>query len=171
MGRVSRVLCVYRRVSCSQRRRRALGVGNTTGREEQRIPRVPPGEWPSCCCAHWPPNLHLFLHRATISSTTFHQVKRNDSGSIEVLARSCTHPRAPPLESRVRATTVYSGYTFQPVTVEGQAATLITGLVKQDLGGYIPGFMLSQLNRKVIAEWMHTFIASCIRCYPQRDYS
>eukprot|EP01006_Ploeotia_vitrea_P025825 TRINITY_DN58717_c0_g1_i1.p1 TRINITY_DN58717_c0_g1~~TRINITY_DN58717_c0_g1_i1.p1 ORF type:complete len:833 (+),score=441.89 TRINITY_DN58717_c0_g1_i1:375-2501(+) len=115
----------------------------------------------------------------------YRRVKRTDDG-ILVLARSCDHAKAPMYAQRVRGTTLYSGYSFRTVfpndpnrkystaTLNGKTKnatmkqtgpcyTIVTGVVQQDYGGHIPRFMLSQLNEKVVAQWMYIFTTSCIQ--------
>lgn len=101
----------------------------------------------------------------------YRQISRVKNGGILMLARSCTHPKVPLSEHRERGSTIYSGYVFKNVkTPDGGSGCIVTGLIKQDLGGYIPSFMINQLNKRIIAEWMNLFIMSVLKTYSGQKY-
>lgn len=98
------------------------------------------------------------------------QVRRSKDG-ILVLARSVIDEAIPESPNRVRGTTLYSGYFFRNVqSKDGKQGTLVTGVLKRDLGGYIPGFMLSQLNTRVLPDWLNLFITTCLRAHSATGY-
>lgn len=90
------------------------------------------------------------------------QVQRPEPGTVVVLARSVSLPEVRANADNVRGTTLHSAYTFR--TVDGGKDCEVTGVVQQNLGGYIPSFALRKLDA-VIAEWMHLFITTARRAH------
>ena len=88
-------------------------------------------------------------------------------GDIVVLVRSCADARRPPDPKNTLGTTLYAGYRMKEMYDEANdiPITVVTGLLKQDLGTYVPGWMLSHLYDRLLAEWMIGFIRSCMDRY------
>jgi START domain len=92
------------------------------------------------------------------------RVLPNDQGFV-MMSRSVVHPQCLAENSEnIRGTTLYSGYLFENIrsAVDGSIGTRVVGIIKQDLGGNIPDMLLSQLNKRMIAEWMKVYIETVI---------